>query len=175
MPAQTWNQVLAAQVADGTAIANTVTETVVYAGYSLPAHELQNGRRLRFVTHGKYSNTGTPTLRFRVRLGGVSGTVIADSGAITTPSGVTNQPWRVECVIQQRANGAAGVVIGFGVACGLGSATGVNLMTAGGATAPATASLDLTAAQSLVLTAEWGTASASNTLLGMDQAVESMN
>jgi len=175
MSRQTWLQLLAVKTADGSAIANTVTETVIFTGYTFPANGVNVEDVLRLVLVGKYSNTGTPTLRLRVRYGGVSGTLIADTGAITTPSGVTNQALRVQVEIIIRAVGASGSMLATLVAHGLGSATAVNLGTAGGATAPAAVSVDTTSAKELCITAEWGTASSSNTLLGMGQHLESMN
>lgn len=175
MARQAWLQLLANRTTDGTAIASTVTETVILSGYTFAASQVNVEEALRLVLHGKYSNTGTPTLRFRLRWGGVSGTLLADTGAITTPSGVTNQPFRVQCEIVARSTGATGSFLAVLIAHGLGSATAVNLGTAGGATAPAAVTVDTTASKELCLTAEWGTSSASNTLLGMAQILESMN
>lgn len=172
MSRQAWIDVLVAATADGTAIANTVSETNVYPGYTFPANYLQDGRRLRVTLQGKYSNTGTPTLQFRIKFGT---TVLATTGTITTPSGVTNQPFRLVAEIQVRSNGSSGSVLSIGQVSGLGSATGINLLTSGGATAPAGVTVDLTTDQSLVVMATWGTQSASNTLTGLDYCVESLN
>jgi hypothetical protein len=172
MARQGWIETLAAATADGTAIANSVTETNIYPGYTFPAYQLQDARRIRITVQGKYSNTGTPTLQFRVKFGT---TVLASTGTITTPSGVTNQPFRIVAEIQTRSNGSSGSVLCIGQVSGLGSATAVNLMTSGGATAPAGVTVDLTTDQSLVVMATLGTQSSSNTLTGLDYAIESMN
>lgn len=43
---------------------------------------------------GKYSTTGTPTLRFRLK--DQSGNALADSGAVTLPAGVTDACWQLD-------------------------------------------------------------------------------
>lgn len=174
---QTWVGLLANRRADGTAIVNTTTETAIYGGYTWPAGGPNVDDVLRVTLWAKYSNTGTPTLRIRARYGtGTPGSdvLLADTGAITTPSGVTNQPMRIQLEVVVREVGASGLFFANLTARGLGSATGSNLGTAGGATAPAQVSIDNTTAKQIYLTAEWGTASASNTLLGMAQFVESL-
>lgn len=147
MSRQAWVESLHWQVADGTAVANTTTETIIFPDINVPANYLQDGRTLRLTAYGRYSTTGTPTLTFALRWGGVSGTVIAQSGAITCGSGVTNAMWKLEAIIQVRANGSAGTVFAVGqVSLGedaaptVGSATnapGTSLMgSAGVATCP---------------------------------------
>lgn len=185
MSRQSWVEVIAVMTADGTAVANTTTETIILPDTTLPALTLAQGKAVRGRIFGKYSNTGTPTITFKVRLGGVAGTVIMVTPAITTPSGVTNVPFEIDFVIQQRLDGSSGTVIGYGRATvhsgsapTVASATGapaVAPLTAGGATAPATASLDLTASQALSVTATWSAASASNTLTAQVAIIEIPN
>lgn len=88
MSRQFWSETLAWATSSGTAIATSTTETVLFPNITLPANFLQDGRLVRLRLFGSYGTTGTPTLQFRLRWGGVSGTVIAASGAITTGSGV---------------------------------------------------------------------------------------
>jgi hypothetical protein len=185
MASNAWVNALRLDTASGTAIGNSTTETIIFPNYTFPAYALENGRRFRITASGQYSTTGTPNLTFRVRWGGVGGTLVATSGVVVTGSGVTAAQWRVEVDVQTRSNGATGTfmaqgvaIVGSGTAPTVGSATGapgIALMSAGGITTPATATVDLTAATALSITAEWGTANASNTLTGLTYAIELLN
>jgi hypothetical protein len=186
MSRQFWTEALAWSTTDGTAVANTITETIVFPNVTIPANYMQDGRQLTVEAWGKFSTTtGPPTLRFRLRWGGVTGTVLADSGAVTTIASVTNAVWLVRLRITTRLNGATGALFAMGEAVlygaaapTVGSATGapaVAAMTAGGITAPAAVTADLTADTALALTALWSAASASNTLTGHNYYVDSPN
>ena len=169
----------------GTAIASTVTETIIFPDYTVPANVMQAERLLRLRAFGQYSNTATPTLIFRVRWGGVAGTLLCATAACTTPSGVTAATWNLDVLIQTRSSGATGTVMANGVAnvfaavAGtVASVTGGGLltpMTAGGVVTPATATIDTTSSAALSVTAEWSASSASNTLTGLNYLVESLN
>lgn len=185
MSRQSWAELLGAATADGTAIANTTTEAIIFPNITIPANYLQDGRVVRITAYGRHSTTATPTLTFALRLGGVSGTVVAQSGALTCGSGVTAAPWKVELLLTVRSNGSTGTVFVQGEAIcwddavgSTGSATnapGIAAMTSAGAATPAAVTVDLTADQSLSLTADWSAASASNTLTGHLYTVESLN
>ena len=184
MSRQFWGETLAWATADGTAVANSTTETIIFPNVTIPANYLQDGRSLRLTLFGKHSTTATPTLTFRVRFGGVAGTVLAASGAITCAT-VTNAAFKLDITLTVRSNGSTGTVMANGEATvygdtapTVGSATGapgIGPMTAGGQTAPATATVDLTADAALSITAQWSAASASNTLTGTNYLVESLN
>lgn len=185
MSRQFWAETLAWATADGTAIANSTTETIIFPNITVPANYLQDGRVLRLTAYGRHSTTTTPTLTFRVRWGGVAGTVLAASGAITTGTTVTAAMWAVHVLLQVRSNGATGTVfatgevfVGAAAASTVGSATNASahgFMGSAGVATPAAVTVDLTADAALSLTAQWGTASASNTLTGHNYVVESMN
>lgn len=185
MSRQFWVELIAWATADGTAIANTTTETILFPNVTIPANYMQDGRALRIKAFGKYSTTVTPTLQFWVRWGGAAGTVLCTSAAVTTPSTVTNAAWEAELMIQTRSNGATGTIMANGkltvyaaVAPTVASATGaaaVTPMTAGGVTAPAAVTVDLTADTALSFTAKWSAASASNTITGHNYELESKN
>lgn len=185
MSRQYWSETLAWATADGTAIANTTTETIIFPNITIPANYLQDGRLLRLIAYGRHGTTGTPTLTFRTRWGGVAGTQIAASGAITCGSTVTNAMWRVEIMIQVRSNGATGTVfavgeaeIGEDAANTVGSATNataVGLMGSAGVATPAAVTIDMSADTALSLTAQWSAASASNTLTGHVYVLEALN
>jgi hypothetical protein len=176
MSRQYFTECLAWETADGTAIANTTTETIIFPNKTIPANMMSDGRLLIIRAFGRYSTTGTPTLTFRVRWGGVSGTVLAASGAMVTGSTVTNAMWSVEVAIQTRINGSSGSLFAIGEAAlgedatsTVGSTTNAratDFMGSAGVAVPAAVTVDLTADAALSLTAQWGTASVSNTLTG---------
>ena len=184
---QYWMETIAWATASGAAVANTVTETILFPNVTVPANYMQDGRTLRLTVKGQHSTlgSGTVTLLFGVRWGGVAGTVICKSAAITQLISLTAAYWDFKVDIQTRSNGATGTVMGNGdarvfgaTAPTIGSATGapaVAPMTAGGQITPATATLDLTADTALSITVTHGAASASNTVTGLQYTIESMN
>jgi hypothetical protein len=185
MSRQYWRETIVWSTSDATAVANTTTETVAFPNVTIPANLMQDGRCLKIIAIGKHSTTATPTLTFRLRWGGVSGTVLAASAAITCGSGVTNALWWAELMVTTRTNGSTGTLLvnGLAIVFGgtaptVGSATGapgIGPMTVAGQTAPAAATADLTADAALSFSATWGTASASNTLTGMQYFIDSLN
>lgn len=186
MSRQFWQETLAWATADGATIANSNTETIIFPNVTIPGNYMSDGRGLELIAQGKFSTTtGPPTLRFRLRWGGVGGTVLADSGTITTIASVTNAIWEIRLMIETRANGSSGSLSAMGwvelfgaVAPTVGSATGASAraaMGSAGITAPASVTGDLTADTALALTALWSAASASNTLTGINYFLGAMN
>jgi len=177
MSRQFWNETLAWATADGTAVANTTTETVIFPNVTIPANFMQDGRVLRLIAFGKLSTTGTPTITFAIRWGGVVGTLLATSEAITNGSGVANVNWQVDALIQTRSNGSSGSLFVMGEAKVHTSATAhvSNVFGVSGYDAPAAVTVDLTADTALSLTADWSAASASNTLTGHMYVLEALN
>lgn len=163
------------QTVSGTAIATSTAETVLFPNVLIPANYMQDGRALRIRIQGELSTTGTPTITFFVRWGGVAGTLIAKSAAITTGSGASHAVWDCEVIIQTRSNGASGTLMGIGQVTVGGAATLANPMSAGGATTPAVATVDLTADTSFAVSAQWSASSASNTITGLNYVIESLN
>ena len=176
MPRESWVEPRSLATENGTAIVNTTTETILFPNIFVPTSFFSSGRAMRVTMYGKLSTSGTPTLKFGVRYGGVGGTLIAESEAITMGSGVTNVNWRLEVQIQTRLNGASGSLLVFGTVF-IHTATGTvaaNVFGVSGYDAPAEVTLDLTAATELAISATWGTAHASNSITGMTQIVESL-
>ena len=177
MSRQMWQEQIAWATADGTVVANTTTETIVFPDVPIPANYMSDGRTLRLRAFGKLSTTATPTMIWALRWGGVAGTLLATTEAITMGSGVTNVNWDVELYIQTRANGASGSLLAMGV-CRVHTAAGtvlVNVFGVSGYDAPAAVTVDLSIDKALSLTADWSAASASNTLTGMLYHLESLN
>lgn len=69
------------------------------------------GKGLRIVARGILSSTGTPTYTFTIRSGSAGSTsaaILLGSAALTTGSGVTNQPWELQGDVFLVSQGAAG-------------------------------------------------------------------
>lgn len=152
-------------VTAGTAYNTSVTITDVSPAPQiiLPANLLDVGQVLRLTAFGTFSNTGTPTLILGFYYGGVAGVALAATGAVTTTTGATNWPWRLEYEGRVRSTGTGGTVMGSGwlnLATSLTAYTQIPVP----ATALATVTTDTTTAKSLTVGATWGTSSASNTL-----------
>lgn len=136
--------------ANGSAVTNTTTETVM-ATFTIPAGALKQGRIIDFLAAFIATSTnGTDTFRYRVRLGGVAGSVVGDSTAIDLAN---NDTGVINGQIVVREDGASGSVVG--------AALSVLKTTAAQVLLDATA-VDTTAALTLVLTCTQSAASASN-------------
>jgi hypothetical protein len=177
MSRQAWNETLAWMTADATAVHTTTTETIIVPNVTIPANYMADGRLLRAQVFGKLSTTGTPTMTFAVRWGGVGGTLLATTEAITNGSGVTNVNWSLDVYIQTRSNGATGSLLVWGVAR-VHTAAGTvvtNVFGVSGHDAPAAVTVDLTADTALAITGDWSANSASNTLTAMGYCLEALN
>jgi len=192
MSRQFWSETLVWATASGTAVAGTAAETILVPNVTIPANFMQDGRALRIRAFGGYGTTGTPTLIFSLRWGGVSGTVMAKSSTATLTSGVGGGAsmtalWELEILVQVRSNGSTGTAMSNGKAVLYTSTAG----TAGtvtnygmpmpivsgstGGTTPAVATLDLTADTALALTATWGTSNAANSIQVHNYTIEALN
>lgn len=143
--------------ADAT-VANTAAETTligtVAGSLTFAANRLSRlGRTIKVTASGYVSDTGTPTLQLKFKIGG---TTILDSTAITLGSGISNKLWKFEGLISVQTAGASGKVKGQGQFYQNGVITDIVNTTQ--------ASLDLTTALAVDLTATWGTGSPSNTV-----------
>lgn len=177
MSRQYFQETLAVATQDGTAVANTTTETAIFPAFVLPANYMQDGRLLRLRAFGKLSTTATPTITFAIRWGGAAGTLLATTEPLTMGSGVANVNWEVEALIHVRSNGSSGTLLVMGT-CRVHTAAGtvlVNVFGVSGFDAPAVVTANLTQDTDLALTADWSAASSSNTLTGLLFLVESLN
>lgn len=152
------------QIADKT-VANTVTETSII-GTGAPGQTLTFGANffnvgtsIKWRAMGYVSDTGTPTIRFKVKLGT---TVIYDTGAQSLPSLTGNQLIYLEGQTTCRTVGATGTFFSTSeVFANTGASSIGNLDV----TVPTTTvTVDTTASQTLDITVTWGTASASNSI-----------
>lgn len=185
MARQFFQEMIAWATASGTPVANSTTETIVMPNITIPANYLQDGRTLRLRLFGSYGTTATPTLTMALRFGGVGGTVLAKTGAITTGSAVGGGAsmtalWSIEILLSLRSNGASGTLMTNGEFSlyTTGTAAGTAFPIASGSTGgttPAVATVDLTADTALAITALWGTANAANSIQGLQYTLEAMN
>jgi hypothetical protein len=175
MSRQFWGELLAWATASGTAVANTTTETIIFPNVTIPANFLQDGRVLRIRAQGEHSTTSTPTLIFRLRWGGVAGTVIALTPTFTCGSGASKKIWDIDFVLQVRSNGSSGTVVVIGEATVNGATVPSQAFCVGGDNTPAATAVDLTADTALSITAQWSAASPSNTLTGWNYTIEALN
>lgn len=164
-----------------TAVANTVTETLLAPNLVLPARYLRGIRAFRIRAWGQFSTTLTPTLTFRVRLGGAgtnADAAVAASSAITTASGATTLIWRLDfdMVVRSDTLGAtAANVMGIGELTVTDAATNTKVGQMVPASAPAvSAGYNVEAQNNLGTYVTWSAASASNTLTTHLYTVESL-
>lgn len=137
----------------------------------LPANLLDVGQVLRLKAFGVLSTTGAPTIILGFYYGGVAGTALAASAAITTGSGVANVPWELEYEGRVRSTGTAGTIMGRGT-MQLGTSVSAITFNPIPATALATVTVDTTTAKQITTGATWGTSSPSNTLTCHHMGVE---
>lgn len=167
MPAQFWTSVITSPnyIADGAALASSTSLTDISPtpNLILPANYLYPGQCLKVVARGRFSTTATPTLLLGVYYGAVAGTALGTTGAITTTSGVTNVPWRLELDLVVRTVGSSGTAFSEGCVAGISGTVGVSEVPIP-ASAPAAVTIDTTAAKALTIGAQWGASSASNTI-----------
>lgn len=180
MSRQYWGETLAWATADGTPVANTTTETIIFNNTLIPPNYMSDGRVIRIRAFGKLSTTGTPTIIFAIRWGGVGGDILAQTEAITTASASANFNWSLEAIVQTRSNGATGTLLAMGVVVlqtnqGADPTTKSHVFSVSGGDAPAAVTVDLTTEKALAITADWSAQSASNTLTGMLLTIDSLN
>lgn len=157
---------------DGLTLATFTTSAPVFPVVVLPANYWKVGKLLHIKARGIWAATATPTYTFRIQ-NTVGTTVTVVTSAAITVSALTNQAWEWETQIQCRSEGTAGTLLGMGDIA-LGGVTGVNYLPATG-TAPATATVDTTIAQSLGVEIACSASSASNTVKGIILEVRALN
>lgn len=183
MSRQFWSETIAWATSSGATV-NSASETVLFPNITIPANYFQDGRLIRIRAIGQWTTTAsTPTQIFAIRFGGVAGTVLCKTAAITTVASTTAAVWDLDIVIQTRTNGTTGTVMAngvarmhAGVAPTIASATGaaaVTPMTAGGVITPAAVTIDATADTALSITSLSSTTAL--TLIGLNYSLESLN
>ena len=148
---------------------STTETTLLASAYTLQANYLTAGKTIRFRAYGTMGNTGTPTLRLRVKLGGAT---VCDTGAVTMSTITGAMAFELEGEIVIRTAGGTGTAIGF--VTGLyQTANGTAPLAIKAPTSTAT-TIDTTANSSFDITAQWSASSASNAIIITGLTVESM-
>lgn len=147
------------------AVSNTTTEgTIIGAGtlstLTLPANYFKAGRNVHIKVWGYMTNTGTPTIRIKFKLGS---TVIIDTAAVTMVSITGSMYWVAEGIITCRTTGSSGTVFGQGEFNYYSTSTVKNNIAVANT---ATSTINTTTTQVVDVTAQWGTANASNVITG---------
>jgi hypothetical protein len=146
------------------AVNNTAAETSVFTGVTPSAGStaVVEGGITRVGTKyivrvvGLISNTGTPTIQMKVKIGG---TTVADTTAMTMPT-VTNSRFWITAELQVTAIGASGSVATFSKFEWSRIVNGLAAFDTGVAGSAST--IDLTPNQPLDVTLQWSAASPSN-------------
>jgi|SRR5579871_4948563 len=172
---QSWFQFISPDYsADGAALSNSTTLTDISPTPNevTPANFLYDaGMRLWVHAAGRFSATSTPTLKLGLYYGGVAGTDLADTGAVTVFN-ATNGTWLLDAFVQVRATGASGSLLVAGQVIGIAAATSTSPLPA---TAPAAVTVDLTSSKAITVGATWGAAAAGNSITVHDFFVASIN
>lgn len=186
MSRQYWNETINWIQASATAVGNTTSESLIVPALTIPGSTLSNGRIIRLILYGGYGTAATaPTLQLRCRLGGLTGTILAASGVVTltaSAGGGSSRTalWMAEFLIQTRTNGTTGTLMTNGTMqfFTTGTAAGSRYPIASGSTGgttPVDVTADLTVDAALVVTGQWGTADANNSLQVHAYQVELLN
>ncbi len=179
MSRQYWGELISWVIANGTVIANSTTETILFPNITIPANFLTEGRTLRLTVRGKISNVVTTpgNITFRLRWGGVSGTILCQSAAVAmSATAFTDAIFAIYIEFTVRASGSSGSVLAIGeFASGNLSTVAPNYLGSAGATVPAAVTVDLTADTALAITAQFSIANASNSITGMNYLLEALN
>jgi hypothetical protein len=164
-------------ILDGTALANSVTLTDVSPApqVTLPAGQLELGSEIEINAFGNFSTTGTPTLLLGAYFGAVAGVALAASSAVTTGTGAASWPWILRYRGIVRTVGSSGSINGQGELLLGSSLTALSSRPIPETAAARTVTIDTTTAKAITIGAQWGTASASNTLTCNDISVKLVN
>jgi hypothetical protein len=178
---QGFNEILVSDIADGTQILNSTAEAIICPDYVFSGNDphIYPGATFNCVCYGDVSFVITTpgTITWRVRWGGVSGTVLAATGAYAPDptAALANRSYRLEFDLIWRTIGAAGsaFVMGqWGVndyddasASTLQGNLNMNYFGSAGANTPAVvSSLDTTTAKNLSVTAQFSVSTATTQL-----------
>lgn len=151
-------------------VVNT-TETLLVTYGTIPANffTAEQGLMIRFSFRMTESGVAGPTFRFRIRVGGLTGDIVADSGVLLIPSGAqTNAAIWGEVFVQgitaTTVWGTGQIIVPTGAA--LGTADICHPMGSGtlGTATAAAVTLSSVAAQTVVLTIEYSTNTAGNSV-----------
>jgi hypothetical protein len=192
MSRQFWSETITWATSNGVAVASLSAETILFPNITIPANYMQDGRALKLSLRGAYGTFTSGTLIFTVRWGGVAGTVLAKTAAITPTVSVgggasMTAAWEMAIDMQTRLNGSSGSLMTNGTAIlytstapTAGTVTNYGMpvpIVSGstGGTTPVAVTTDLTADVALAITATWSVSNAANSIQGLQYILESLN
>lgn len=152
-------------------IVNTTTETtLIGAGVgsvTLPANLLRAGKSIRITARG-INSTGPAagTLTFRAKLGGTN---VCASPSNAATNNLVNRGWRIAVDITCRTVGATGTVRAQG---SIYRSTGAGTSNTWMLVSTSDTVINTTTVLAINVTAQWGTASASNTITCTNLTIE---
>lgn len=170
-----YQDLLSSAIVDGTAIASSSSEARLAPALMIPANYMQPGgipgKSLRIRARGRVTTlittAGTMTFRFRIATTDViTGTTIMASGAITSDTvAQTNTMWNIDAHIVVRSVGAAGTVMGMGIADFSPAAVTIanqqaRFLGSAGSATPAAVTWDMTLDEFFEFTGQWSLATA---------------
>lgn len=181
-----WVETLNSLIADGTQISNSTSETIICPDFNIPAYYMAPGRTLEIEASGVMSNVVTTpgTLTFRVRWGGVGGTLLCATAALALDTTArTNSAWHLHAVVVCRTDGSSGTFLSQGIVHNNTlSSTAANLLpalmgSAGNplASANAAVTVDTTAAKLLSVTAQFSVSTNPTNLTCQQRIIKAIN
>lgn len=138
-------------------VANSTAETII-GTFTIGPDQATFPGGFWWNIFGVATNTGSPTVTMRIRLNSVTGTLLFNPGAVSVSSGSGSQFWI--------GGGMGFEAIGSSGSFGIWDQWMASFSGATAAQTPSmidAISIDTTATNTLVLTAQWSAASASNT------------
>lgn len=140
----------------------TTTETVFTKNFTVPANFLLANKTLEFRASGKFTSSGSPpSVTFRLRYGGISGTILYASNTGSVAASRTNEGWSVVLnTVNSGASGAAASLFTHAISAAITGAGGLP-PTNSRLDQPVTA--DTTSSKDLVLTIQFSAGTAGNT------------
>lgn len=141
--------------AASTAITNTSTETLFSRSYTLPGNLLQPGSVLKIRAQGIATATNaTDTLNARLYIGGLSGILLAATGAVDVAN---NDIFFIDFDVVVRTIGATGTIVGAGMTA-IGAAGTATMRPA----FLASTTIDTTVSRVIGVSATWSAINAGN-------------
>lgn len=149
---------LYAQTASSTRITNTTVETSLLDGgvgtLSVPANGFQVGDSFSAVLTGHISSINNHTLHIRIKSDGIA---LADTGIIILPA-TTNKDWKLDVSFTIRTIGGSGVASIASGGSFIYNKDASNAFEGTNFSTETSTGFDTTVANTLVITAQWGTA-----------------
>jgi hypothetical protein len=160
----TTNVGLYAQTASSTPVTNTTTETSLLDGgvgtLSVPANTFKVGDSFHAILSGHISSVNNHTLRIRIKS---NGTTLADTGSITM-AGSTNKHWKLEVYFTVRVLGGSGTAKIATAGTFMYTKDASNAFEGTNFSTETSTGFDTTVNNTLVITAQWGTANTGDSI-----------